>query len=527
MTLLFQRLSQPATLTNVSELRRALGKSLQRENADTALINKIQLCFSEAATNLIEHSMPPPKHLDISLARSCDGWQLKLEDDGQSWDPTAVNSQHLDTSLDFALDLESEHGRGIALIRAQSSSQHYATNHALNRNCLTLGWHTIITVAEETNASSLSLRHKPRVLLVEDDASQMRLLRAYLCNDYHILEAQDGIAALTLLKEHRVELVISDIRMPGMDGLSLKKALHAQTDTLLTPFIFLTSAHSSAIKASAADLGIDDYLIKPVQKAELIQSIQRVLQRSEQVFRQLTDKIDQRISQALTPSLPSSAFGWELAIASRNTGIGGGDLALFHQHENKFILGLIDVMGHDVAAKFFSYAYGGYIRGLMHHLDKVDDPCATMLAQLSDSLSNDVLLSQLLLTCCAVTLYPNGQFDIASAGHPAPRLISSNGSNALNVGGILPGMLVPAHYQTYRSVMTKDARIALFTDGLFEAAENRAQRAALELAIIKELERTHSLPLADALHHVMRVFDKQGEWHRDDATLILLQHRPL
>ncbi|SKA56298.1 response regulator [Enterovibrio nigricans] len=499
---------RPATLKNISIARNAIKSTLEKKNVPDSLMNKIQLCFSEAAANLVEHSTPQPTFISVNIECVDSSWQLHLEDDGQSWNPTLPDRvQSLDTFE------EKEGGRGLALMHSLTDEMAYSIRPTFGANRLTLKWHIQKT------------KEKPRILIVDDDECQRRLYSAYLREQFNIVEADSGEQALEQLSNHDIDLVISDIRMPGMDGLTLKKALHKQTNTLITPFIFLTFADNAEIRSSAAGLGIDDYLIKPICKADLLNSANRVLKRSNQIYQQLTDKVNKRITNALSPSLPHSAHGWELAVANRNTGIGGGDVVLFRDNNDRMMVNLVDIMGHDVAAKFFSYAFGGYLRGLMYHVDDTPDPCSTLLSRLSDSALEDGLLSQVILTCCSTVLRKNGTIDIASAGHPAPFKVTQDGAELLDLGGILPGVVYGAEYETLSFNLAFGERMVFYTDGIFEAAVDDQSRKTLESKIIEKLEQTLDLPLQTAAEDIMHTFDLHGDRYRDDATIILIQRK--
>ena len=507
MVSVFQHEYRPATLKNMNEARQALCRILKQRGVEESLSQKVQLCFSEACANLIKHTEPKPCFISFNLEYKTGAWNLHIHDDSKSWDPTLPKRvQSLDT-----FEEEKQGGRGLALMQSLSDEMHYYVQETGNQNQLTLTWHIKKPI------------QKPCVLIVDDDECQRRLYSAYLNEHYNLLEADSGQSALDILKTQRVELVISDIRMPGMDGLSLKKALHMDTDNLLTPFIFLTFDDNLEIREDAQDLGVDDYIIKPVTKTLLYQSAQRVLKRTEQIYRQLTDRVNKRITNTLTPSLPKKAYGWEMAVASQNTGLGGGDLVLYKEGDSSFMLNLVDVMGHDVAAKFFSYAYAGYLRGLMHHIDENNNPTASLLGLLSDSALQDGLLSQVILTCCSLILKPEGALEIASAGHPSPYLISENGIRKLDIGGVLPGVLYGAQYQSMQIRIAKGERLAIYTDGLIEAAKDDRARQDLEREIVLSLHATLALPLEEATQKVMETFDKFGMKNKDDVTLVLIQ----
>jgi len=94
-----------------------------------------------------------------------------------------------------------------------------------------------------------------------------------------------------------------------------------------------------------------------------------------------------------------------------------------------------------------------------------------------------------------VTLSPGGKITLASAGHPPPLRISKNGTKAIPIGGILPGLLPATTYQTESIHLANGERIALYTDGLFESAEDSDTRKQLEARITTALTDTLNNPI--------------------------------
>ena len=365
-----------------------------------------------------------------------------------------------------------------------------------------------------------------RLLLTEDNPVNQLLTKSMLANFGYLVDlASNGLEALYKLSHNDYALVLMDCMMPEMDGLGLRKQLEQQPQSRLIPFVFLTASDDQKTLQHASELGIDDYLLKPVKKTKLLQTIQRVLSRNQQITQQLTERIDQRISASLAPKLPSQAHGWRLAIAHRNTGVGGGDFLLHKQSDDQLLLSLNDIMGHDDSAKFFAYAYAGYLRGLMHSIQ--NNAPQQLLMALSDSAFEDDLLSQITLTCCCASLRQEGEITLASAGHPAPLLINAAGIEPLPVGGIMPGLMPATRYQAYHRKLHEGERIALYTDGLFDSAADEAGREQLESEIKRCLHNSLHLPLEQALQQVMTRFDQLASSPpKDDALLLLMEVTP-
>ncbi len=497
-------------LYGVRELRHLLDQVVQACIPDRDLHRRMLLCLSEAATNLVQHGGTGVNSIGLRFGRNKTDWKLELLDDGPAWDSDLAPIPSADVAL--PADTEpAENGRGLGLLHSQSDRIEYIPGNTDRFNRLCISWQTI--------------QHplRPTILLVEDNPSLRRMYCAYLAADYQVIGATDGAEAIERIAEGKIDLVLSDIRMPNMDGLDLRTHLSQDKETELIPFVFLTAADEELIRQQAVQLGIDDYLIKPVDKSKLLHTLNRVLGRSRQVYRQLTDRVNQRISSALAPSLPQTAMDWRLCAANRNTGIGGGDLLLHQVGENNLMLVLVDIMGHDEEAKFFAYAYGGYLRGLMR-AENADSPPSQLMESLSECAFQDELLSHTTLTSCAALLGPDGRVCLASAGHPPPLLIGENGVTKLSVGGILPGLLPDASYQSEVLRLNPGERLALYTDGLFESASGDGGCMVLERDIRQALWDTRLCPMQEALDQVMEVFDRMAATPpRDDTTLLLIE----
>ena len=117
------------------------------------------------------------------------------------------------------------------------------------------------------------------VLIVEDDHSTRLLTAANLRRDFEVVCAEDGQAALDVIYSRHVDVIVSDIMMPGMDGYQLAREVRSSGNNV--PFIFLTAKASPQDKAQGFELGIDDYMVKPIDYGELIWRIRAILRRAQ------------------------------------------------------------------------------------------------------------------------------------------------------------------------------------------------------------------------------------------------------
>lgn len=116
------------------------------------------------------------------------------------------------------------------------------------------------------------------ILVVDDDVKIVRLVRMYLERaGYRVIEATDGRSALAAIAEEAPALVILDIMLPEIDGLSVLRAVR-RTDQ--TPVIILSARGLTDDRITGLGAGADDYLPKPFSPAELVLRVQRILERT-------------------------------------------------------------------------------------------------------------------------------------------------------------------------------------------------------------------------------------------------------
>jgi DNA-binding response OmpR family regulator len=124
------------------------------------------------------------------------------------------------------------------------------------------------------------------VLVVDDQPEILENLELVLAAaGYEVLAASDGAEALALLQSHVVDLIVADIAMPRMNGYQLYQRVRENPRWVAVPFLFLTARALDSDVRYGKELGVDDYLTKPIQPEDLLAVVNGKLRRAEQLAR--------------------------------------------------------------------------------------------------------------------------------------------------------------------------------------------------------------------------------------------------
>ena len=122
-----------------------------------------------------------------------------------------------------------------------------------------------------------------KILVIEDEPEMRRNLATILkLEKFTALAAENGRTGLDLARREKPDLILCDIMMPELDGHEVVQALRNEPALASIPFIFLTAKGEKSDHRSGMELGADDYLTKPVSKADLLGAIRARLRRAEQ-----------------------------------------------------------------------------------------------------------------------------------------------------------------------------------------------------------------------------------------------------
>ena len=116
------------------------------------------------------------------------------------------------------------------------------------------------------------------ILIVDDCVTTRKLVGLYLRQGgYDSIQAENGLEALEKLAQEQVELVITDVNMPGMDGVELTRSMKKDEGLKDIPVLMLTTEAGDRERGEGVAAGVQGYLTKPVTQTQLIQEVERLL----------------------------------------------------------------------------------------------------------------------------------------------------------------------------------------------------------------------------------------------------------
>ena len=193
-----------------------------------------------------------------------------------------------------------------------------------------------------------------KILVVEDEASIRDLISINLqLAGYEVFTVEDGIMAEEFLEKQRVDLILLDVMIPGIDGFSLIEKIKKHN----TPVIFVTAKESVLDRVKGLRLGADDYIIKPFETMELLARIEVVLRRYNKndnhiKFKNIEVDTKQRIVKLNNKEIYLTVKEYELLI-------------LLLKNKN------IALSREQILEKVWGFEYGGETRTVDIHIQRI------------------------------------------------------------------------------------------------------------------------------------------------------------
>ncbi len=382
--------------------------------------------------------------------------------------------------------------------------------------------------------------HRVSVLLIDDQPiigeAVRRMLAPHADIDFRF--CADPARALERVREVETTVILSDLVMPEVDGLTLVRRFRADEATRRIPLIVLSTKEDAATKAEAFALGANDYLVKLPDPVELVARIRHHsegyisrLERDEAYAalaasqRALQQELEQaaRYVRSLLPA--PVADGGRLRVDWRfvpSASLGGDAFGYHWLDDDHFALYVLDVSGHGVGSALLGVSVLNTLRS--RTLPAVDfrDPGGVATA-LNEAFRSEQQDGKYFTLWYGVYRASARTLRYAGAGHPPALLLARERPGAaplvLPSAGPMPGVLAGRAYVARECAVPPGSRLLAFTDGLYEVREADG-RVRTFTDFLGALGAAATLPSVEGLMHEARGRLGAGQDFEDDVSVV-------
>ena len=159
---------------------------------------------------------------------------------------------------------------------------------------------------------------KETILIVEDNKDMRSYIRTLLVGDYRLFEAGDGQEALEIVQKHTVDLIVSDLMMPVMDGIKLCKNVKQNIRTCHIPVIILSAKSETKDQMEGLQMGADDYIPKPFSLAILTTKIQNMMRTRRRMLERYSKSLEVEPEKITFNAMDEALLKRAVAIVEKN-----------------------------------------------------------------------------------------------------------------------------------------------------------------------------------------------------------------
>ena len=376
---------------------------------------------------------------------------------------------------------------------------------------------------------------KGNILIVDDTPANLRLLSEMLAGQgYHVRPVPDGSLALAAVQAQPPDLILLDIRMPGMDGYTVCENLKADAKTSEIPVLFISALEAIQDKVRAFNAGGADYITKPFQLEEVLARVEThlALRRLQEQIEDANRKMAQELALAgevqasfLPHDLPDIP-GWQLAATLKPTRETSGDFYdLIPLPDGCLGIVIADVCDKGAGAALIMALSCTLIRTYAAQYPAQPE---IVLKAVNGRIIDDTNSDCFITVFCGILNLDSGRFVYCNAGHCWPYLINlqhSENIRRLTNTGIPLGILKEETWGQGVVQLASGDMVVLYTDGITEAQNAQAEfwgedrlLASLITNLRRPVREINDTVLADVHHFI-------GDTPQSDdiAFLILLR----
>jgi len=326
------------------------------------------------------------------------------------------------------------------------------------------------------------MKSPPLILIVDDNPANVEIFQMRLAaNKYEIITAMDGEAALQMAKDHLPDLILLDIMMPKMDGISACRHIKSDPSLPFMPIIMVTAKADSKDIVAGLEAGGDEYLTKPVDHAALVSRVRSMLrikelhdtvhaQSAQLKFQLETATKIQSLFWPRMPELEAGSHIWGISVPAAY--VGGDFYDVIPLSDGSLLTYVADVSDKGVPAALIMAALSTKIRSetqLQNELEKLVENINKSTYQLMSE-------EGFFITIVLARYWPDtGKMQVLVGGHLPPLWMDESGIRKMPLlSGISLGVTPDARYEKTEILLSSGESVLFYTDGVIEACnENK------------------------------------------------------
>lgn len=374
------------------------------------------------------------------------------------------------------------------------------------------------------------------IIIVDDNATNQLIVKAILNKAGYedlrmVSSAQELYSLLGIgspeVNESSVDLILMDMMMPEIDGLQACRRIQEEERFKDVPIIFVTAVGDSSKMAEALDAGASDYVMKPINKMELLARIRSALRLKKEIdwHKERDRRIKYKLElakqvQRSVLSLPIHDENVEIsAVYQPSSELAGDFYAWYRIDKNRYGAILLDIMGHGISSSLVCmYIYSV----LQEAITRISDPEQVMneLNRYMNKLyMKDELLNYYFTAIYLVLDTEQKTIEYVNAGHPPGIVLMNDKVTLLTQGSCAIGLFENIKICKGKIPYEHSIRIVLYTDGLTEAMGEGGEVTVDMLVAHLNKRKDMELPeLAAGL-----IPEQNHGTERDDICLVMLK----
>ncbi|MHA6480685.1 PP2C family protein-serine/threonine phosphatase [Paenibacillus sp. strain BS8-2] len=379
------------------------------------------------------------------------------------------------------------------------------------------------------------------IIIVDDNVTNQMIIRAILtkagyaetriassAKELFDILGMDGMPSTVAATEEPVDLILMDMMMPEVDGLEACRRIQAEKRFRDVPIIFVTAVGDSNKLAEALDAGATDYVMKPINKLELLARMRSALRlKHEKDWHKERDKrirYELELAKQVQRSVLSSPIrnrNIEINASYRPSSELAGDYyAWFRIDANRYGVMLLDMMGHGISSSLVCMFISSVLRDLIM---RVNDPVEVMQElnrYMGGLYRSDELINYYFTAIFVVVDTENRQLEYVNAGHPAGFIAADGEVVCMEPTGPAIGLFDKLAIHKVSRPYKSGTELFMYTDGLLDALEAKdgSQCSTKEL---EEAVRKHHGQGLGPDEWVESLLDvREGEQQRDDICVV-------